>query len=116
VGAVVSDAWHGWTPPYSKYRGSSFELSRLPLFVVLRAARGVAPNWMPADLEGRWYDRAWFDAPPRTLDDANGAPHALIVPTNRVEHREDGAAASVWELHPPDGNYANDGDEQDRRP
>ena len=82
-----------------------------PAFVVLRAAPGVPPGWMPADLEGRWYYRTSFPVqswppPPQLGDDAYQPGYAVIIPTTRVEHRDsDGAAAQVWEVHPPGGNY-----------
>ena len=102
----------------------SDELTSEPPFIVLRAARGVPFGWMPADLEGRWYNRAdLIPATPgerllagplarRTPDGPSG--WAVCIPTSRVEHRDyDGASAQVYEVHPPDGNYANDGDETD---
>lgn len=84
------------------------ELVPAPVFVVLRAARGVPPGWMPAHLEGRWYNRADLLKP--TLEPLGGLPPAaaVAIPTTRLEHRDDGATAQVWEVHPPDGNYAND--------
>jgi hypothetical protein len=84
-----------------------------PPFIVLRAARGVPPGWMPADREGTWYNRADLLA----ARDLRADPAmAVALPTDRIEHREDGATAQVWEVHPPGGNYANDGDEGDWRP
>ena len=78
------------------------------------------------DLEGRWYNRAdLIPATPgerllagplarRTPDGPSG--WAVCIPTSRVEHRDyDGASAQVYEVHPPDGNYANDGDASDLR-
>ena len=89
------------------------ELLPEPPFIVLRAARGVPPGWMPADREGAWYNRADLLAARYLRADP---PMAVAFPTDRVEHREDGATAQVWEVHPPGGNYANDGDEGDRQP
>jgi hypothetical protein len=84
-----------------------------PPYIVLRAARGVPPGWMPRDLEGRWYNRADLLYPQDTALLTDAA--AIGVPTDRIEYRaSDGAAAQVWEVHPRDGNYANDGDPQDR--
>jgi hypothetical protein len=87
-----------------------------PVFIVLRAARGVPPDWMPPDLEGRWYYRSDLLAEnlPIRVSPADGM--AVGIRTSRIEHREsDGATAQVWEVHPPGGNYANDGDPHDRR-
>lgn len=93
------------------------ELLPEPVFVVLRAAPGVPFGWMAADLEGRWCYR-------KDLLTLRGpviqpVPHAVAIPTDRLEHREDGATAQVWEVHPIGGNYANyanDGDEGDWKP
>jgi hypothetical protein len=92
-----------------------------PPFIVLRAARGVPPGWMPPGLEGRWYYRAdlldmtargWVREQSQAL--LVGAA-AIARPTDRIEHRDyDGATAQVWEVCPLDGNYANDGDPHDR--
>ncbi len=81
-----------------------------PPFVVLRAARGVPPGWMPTELEGRWYSRTdLLGVPPASHLQPPGP--AVAIPTSRIEHRDsDGATAQVWEVHPRDGNYANDGD------
>lgn len=89
------------------------ELLPAPPFIVLRAARGVPPGWMPVDFEGRWYSRTDLLAEKWLAPDAP-EPAAIALPTSRLEHREsDGATAQVWEVHPPGGNYANDGDEND---
>jgi hypothetical protein len=81
-----------------------------PPFIVFRAARGVPPGWMPPDLEGRWERRAdVFGALPANPFDRPGP--AVAIPTSRIEHRDsDGATAQVWEVHPRDGNYTNEGD------
>lgn len=89
------------------------ELLPEPPFVVMRAARGVPPGWMPPDLEGRWYNRTdLLDAPDAPWTASPGP--AIVLPTSRIEHRDsDGATAQVWEVHPIGGNYANTGDPAD---
>jgi hypothetical protein len=84
------------------------ELLPEPPFVVYRAARGVPPGWMPPELEGRWEYRGRFTLPrlPEMPGTAQG--RAVVIPTSRVEHREDGASAQVLEVHPVDGNYDDD--------
>ena len=91
------------------------ELVAEPVFIVLRAARGVPFGWMPADLEGRWYNRTDL-LKPRDVPPGFPPSAAVCIPTTRIEHRDDGATAQVWEVHPVGGNYANDGDEGDWRP
>lgn len=84
-----------------------------PVFVVFRAARGLPPGWA-GEREGRWYLREELLAAPGVWADVDQPVTAVAIPTDRVEHRDsDGAVAQVWELHPPGGNYANDGDVHD---
>ena len=44
------------------------------------------------------------------LPEMPGASHgtAVVIPTTRIEHREDGASAQVLEVCPPGGNYDDD--------
>lgn len=81
-------------------------LSTRPPFIVWRAAHGVPPGWMPRGMEGRWDHRP---LPPDVLMQRRAEDvHAIAVRTSRVEHREDGASAEVWEVHPINGNYDPD--------
>lgn len=76
-----------------------FDVPRDPDYIVLRAYPAAPPGWMPADLEGRWYDRATVGS---ALDEKSTAEFpAVAVPTGRFEAREEnGAVAEVWEVRP----------------
>lgn len=84
------------------------ELSDRPPFVVWRAARGVPLTFMPPGMEGRWDYRPELPEEWQRDPHAEENAHAIAVRTRRIEHREDGASAEVWEVHPKDGNYDPD--------
>lgn len=89
------------------------ELLPEPPFIVLRPARGLPPGFLPADHDGRWYNRAELFGDGPVVSQHVGM--AIAIPTDRIEHRDsDGATAQVWEVHPRAGNYANTGDPGDR--
>lgn len=83
------------------------DLSTRPLFVVWRAAPGLPPGFMPRDMEGRWDYRPRQDGGVLARP-GDPPPRAVGIRTSRIEHREDGASAEVWEVHPVDGNYDPD--------
>ena len=84
------------------------DLSDRPLFIVWRAARGTLPGFMPDGMEGRWDHRPGPPDPLMADPDAHEGAHAIAIRTGRIEHRDDGASAEVWEVHPADGNYDPD--------
>jgi hypothetical protein len=92
------------------------ELSSRPPFIVWRAPRGTPSGFMPQNMEGRWDYRSRVEEQAKLngLAPLPPGPHAVAVRTSRIEHREDGASAEVWEVHPADGNYP--GDPADRLP
>jgi hypothetical protein len=65
-------------------------------YVVVRAAPDLPDGFLPDHLEGRWYDLAEMPAA------YPGGPlaHAVAVPVDRFEVRDDGAVAQVWEVRP----------------
>lgn len=69
----------------------------IPDFAVLRPAAGVSSGWL-GDFHGRWYDLR--DVPFRHFDATPTPGQAVATPTDRLEVREDGAVAQVWEVRP----------------
>jgi hypothetical protein len=69
----------------------------LPDYVVIRPGVGLPDGFLPADLDGRWYDRATIPTVWRPDGPTEGA---VAVPAGRFEYREDGAVAEVWEVRP----------------
>jgi hypothetical protein len=73
----------------------------MPDYVVIRAAADLPAGFMPADLNGKWFDRStlpsWVrvDGATRNVDGG-----AVAVPTERFEVRDDGAVAEVFEFRP----------------
>lgn len=64
-------------------------------YAVLRAAPDLPDDFMPLNLDGRWYDLDGLGAPPESVDYGGGA---VAVATDRFERREDGATARVYEF------------------
>lgn len=66
-----------------------------PDYIVIRPAPDLPPGFLPAHLDGRWYDRE--DIPWRA---GYGPNDAVAVPSGRFEVRDDGAVAEVYEIRP----------------
>lgn len=75
-----------------------------PDYIVIRAAPGLPPWFLPTSMDGRWYDRADMpEGPPAGTPLPEGVigSQAVAVPTGRFEVRDyDGAVAEVWEARP----------------
>jgi hypothetical protein len=76
----------GWLSPHR----------RDPDFIVIRGAPDLPAGYMPAGLDGTWFDLGDVAQAIGTLAAAPGT--ALARPTGRFEFREDGACAEVWEI------------------
>jgi hypothetical protein len=70
-----------------------------PDLIVIRPGPGLPAGFLPAWIDGRWYDLT-RERPPAPLDDT-GDDEVVAVPTGRFEVRPtDGAVAEVWEVGP----------------
>ena len=69
-------------------------------YIVLRAAPGMPPGWMPDRLDGMWYERSRLVGSYGSLHDiASGSAKGRA--TGRYECRDDGYLAEVYEVGPP---------------
>jgi hypothetical protein len=68
-------------------------------YAVIRAAADLPAGFMPAKLDGRWYD---LDTMPmaRGAEALALAGGAVAVATERFERRDDGVTARVYEFRP----------------
>jgi hypothetical protein len=75
--------------------------AQLLQFVVLRAPSVAPAGWLPEFLEGRWLAReaVALGAPPLWYRGGQPVP-VRLEETERIEGREDGALAQVWEVYP----------------
>ena len=77
-----------------------------PDYIVVRAAPGLPEGFVPAHLEGRWYDRSQIPLGAVNVgafEAAGGTVGTAIAePSGRFEVRDDGAVAEVWEIRAPD--------------
>lgn len=74
-------------------------MERLPDHVVLRHGPDIPEEYWARHLEGRWYDIS--AAPVGKTNAAMADPNvgaAIAEPTGRLEVRDDGAVAEVWEI------------------
>jgi hypothetical protein len=70
-----------------------------PDYVVIRPSPDLPDGFLPADLDGKWFDRAQLPAKPEDLP--TGLVSGVAVPSGRFEVRDwDGAVAEVWEVRP----------------
>jgi hypothetical protein len=69
--------------------------------IVLRPATATPPGWLPPDYDGRWSVRpkhASVMGLGLAYATAMGAQIMTALPTGRVEIRDDGAIAEVYEV------------------
>lgn len=69
-----------------------------PDYIVLRHGSDIPDEYRAEHLEGRWYDAS---AAPVRSPKGEVPPEvgmAIAEPTGRLEVRDDGAVAEVWEL------------------
>jgi hypothetical protein len=76
-----------------------------PDYVVLRAHPDLGPRFLPAHLDGRWYDVSKVPVGKRgelqMWAVALAGSDVVAVPAGRFEVRPtDGAVAEVWEFRP----------------
>jgi hypothetical protein len=78
-------------------------VSRYPDYIVIRPAADLPEGFLPEGWDGKWFDRSEIPAG-RAGGPVIGGPNrvssAVAVPTDRLEFREDGAVAQVWEVRP----------------
>lgn len=67
-----------------------------PDFIVVRPAPDLPPGFLPAVLDGRWYDRR---SVPQMFGE-HSANDGVAVATGRFEVRDDGAVAEIYEVRP----------------
>lgn len=67
-----------------------------PNFMVVRAAEDLPPGFLPAAIEGTWYDTTLLPEGVGKFEMGDG----IAVPTGRFEIRDDGAVAEVYEVRP----------------
>lgn len=84
----------GHAGPHVPLRSAAADLE----FAVIRPGPGLPPGFLPAGLDGRWFrlvDLPYLvEAPLRGRTVAT----AVAVPAGRLEARDDGALAEVWEV------------------
>jgi hypothetical protein len=70
-----------------------------PDYIVVRPAPDLPPGFLPESLDGRWFDTSHLHmaTSAEALALAGGA---VAVPTGRLEQRDDGACAEVYEVRP----------------
>jgi hypothetical protein len=73
----------------------------MPDYVVIRPAADLPAGFLPADLDGKWFDRSTL--PTWIVRDRTGlakdaGPGGVAVPAGRFEVRDDGAVAEVFEV------------------
>lgn len=68
-------------------------------YIVIRPAPDLPEGFLPASLDGIWYDRNTI---PIRLGaySGPGIGEGVAVPAGRFEVRDDGAVAEVWEVRP----------------
>jgi hypothetical protein len=64
--------------------------------IVVRPAPDLPPGFLPADLDGKWFDVSLM---PEGIESFSYGD-AVAVPSGRFETREDGAVAEVYEVRP----------------
>lgn len=76
-------------------------------YFVVRAGPMLPSDWLPPDWEGRWFpmDRFGFDPNdpmPKEgqVTSAEGVVVAVLIRTDRMERRDDGITAPVYEFWP----------------
>lgn len=68
-------------------------------WIVVRADREMPPGFMPPGLDGKWQERASMPFAAPVFEGLHS--RATAHPTGRVEIREDGAIAEVYEMRHP---------------
>jgi hypothetical protein len=72
-----------------------------PDCAVIRQSPDLPAGFLPPELDGLWLDIAELPTHPLlSLSTGERFPGAVAIPTGRVEVRDDGAIAEVWELQP----------------
>lgn len=72
-----------------------------PDYIVIRPAADLPAGFLPARWDGLWLNRSGLGPPPLDPFDARHFESGVVaVPTGRVESREDGVVAEVWEVRP----------------
>ena len=74
------------------------ETKDLPDYVVIRPAAGLPEGVMPEGLDGKWFDKSRMAYGGGKVSVGVPAVSYQAVPTGRLETRDDGAVAEVWEV------------------